>query len=264
MNNRTVLYHLWQKYKELEDLKSKAPFASELFDWVRDCEIILRRSFGEGSRQLDQFKQIPYPMSARLVADDGSQHFRDSYSRLINHAKSVFRGIIFEVETFGLEGSMSPVPINSTALEFITDLCKRFHLVARQISLRHNRRSTIEINDEYDVQDLFHALLRLRFNDVRDEEWTPSYGGGCSRIDFLLREEEIVVEIKKTRPTLSSKDLGEQLIIDIYRYSVHPNCKTLVCFVFDPDGLLKNPSGLENDLSKQHNQLEVIVMIGPK
>ena len=55
-------------------------------------------------------------------------------------------------------------------------LCNRFDLVARQIQIRYGKgkRTTIEINDEYDVQDLFHALLTLYFDDIRDEEWTPS------------------------------------------------------------------------------------------
>ena len=33
-------------------------------------------------------------------------------------------------------------------------------------------RGTIAFNDEYDVQDAMHALLRLHFTNVRPEEWT--------------------------------------------------------------------------------------------
>jgi DNA-binding sugar fermentation-stimulating protein len=58
-------------------------------------------------------------------------------------------------------------------------------------------RNTIEIEDEYDVQDLFHALLKLYFDDIRPEEYTPSYGGSASRVDFLLKDEQIIIEIKK-------------------------------------------------------------------
>ena len=42
------------------------------------------------------------------------------------------------------------------------------------------------MEDEYDVQDLFHALLTIYFEDIRKEEWSPSYAGGASRMDFLL------------------------------------------------------------------------------
>ena len=78
---------------------------------------------------------------------------------------------------------------------------------------------------------LLHALLLLYFDDVRAEEWTPSYAGKSSRMDFLLKNERVVIEVKKTRQGLADKELGDQLIIDVDRYKVHPDCKRLICFV---------------------------------
>lgn len=34
---------------------------------------------------------------------------------------------------------------------------------------------------------------------MRPEKWTPSYAGACSRMDFLLKREQIGLEAKKTR-----------------------------------------------------------------
>lgn len=131
-------------------------------------------------------------------------------------------------------------------------LFERFFKVARQLRNRHDNRDTISISDEYDVQDLLHALLLIFFDDVRPEEWTPSYAGGALRMDFLLKEIDTVIEVKKTRPNMSNKDLGEQLIIDIEKYQTHPNCKQLCCFVYDPEGILGNPMGIKNDLESTH------------
>lgn len=131
-------------------------------------------------------------------------------------------------------------------------LFERFFKVARQLRNRHDNRDTINISDEYDVQDLLHALLLIFFDDVRPEEWTPTYAGGALRMDFLLKEIDTVIEVKKTRPSMSSKDLGEQLIIDIEKYQTHPNCKQLCCFVYDPEGILGNPIGIKNDLESAH------------
>lgn len=128
---------------------------------------------------------------------------------------------------------------------------------------RHSRRSTLEVTDEYDVQDLLNAILRLHFDDVRPEEWTPSYAGGNNRMDFLLKDDEISIEVKMTRDGLKDKELGEQLIIDIAKYKEHPNCKSLYCFVFDPDGHIRNPRGLERDLTGEHDSLAVKVYIRP-
>ena len=58
--------------------------------------------------------------------------------------------------------------------------------------------------------------------------------------------------------------LGEQLIVDIERYKSHPDCRTLICFVYDPAGIIKNPRGIENDLNGRHAELEVKVIIVPK
>lgn len=143
-------------------------------------------------------------------------------------------------------------------------ICDRFHLVARQLRSRHDNRETLDVEDEYDVQNLLHALLTLEFDDIRPEEWTPSYAGSGSRVDFLLKQEQIVIEAKKTRKGLGAKQIGEQLIVDIQRYQSHPDCRTLICFVYDPEGRIANPRGIENDLNGEHNGLEVEVIIAPK
>ena len=113
-------------------------------------------------------------------------------------------------------------------------LFRRFHKVARQLRTRHANRETLDIKDEYDVQDLLHALLYLCFDDVRAEEWTPSYAGGAVRADFLLKESKTFIEVKKTRSSLTTKELGEELIIDCEKYKTHPDCEKLYCFIYDP------------------------------
>lgn len=97
----------------------------------------------------------------------------------------------------------------------LNKIFEKFHICASQLKRRHAGRPTLEIKDEYDVQDLFNAILRLHFDDVRPEEWTPSYAGGNNRMDFLLKNEEISIEVKMTRNGLKNKELGDQLIIDI-------------------------------------------------
>ena len=125
----------------------------------------------------------------------------------------------------------------------------------------YNNRATLAINDEYDVQDLFHSLLTLYFDDIRREESNPSYAGVNSRSDFLLNPEQTVIEIKKTRAGLKNKQVGEELTLDIQKYQTHPDCKTLVCFVYDPEGRIHNPRGLESDLEQATEKIKVKVFI---
>jgi len=150
------------------------------------------------------------------------------------------------------------------AAAFVRTICDRFTIVANALTERYDNRATISITDEYDVQDLLGALLKLHFTDVRPEEWTPSYAGNASRMDFLLKPEQLVVEAKMTRKGLGQKELVTQLAEDILQYQSHQDCKTLICFVYDPTGKCSNPTALENDLTKKHGEILVIVIVQPK
>jgi hypothetical protein len=107
------------------------------------------------------------------------------------------------------------------------------------------------------------SSCRLFFEDIRNEEWTPGYAGGASRIDFLLKAEQVVIELKMTRSGLKAKEVSDQLIIDTDRYRAHPDCKMLVAFVYDPQEYLNNPRGIEHDLTKTTNNVPVKVIINP-
>ena len=148
-------------------------------------------------------------------------------------------------------------------LSVLTTILKNFDKSARQIKRRYNNRTTIEITDEYDVQDLIHSILRGFFDDVRAEEYTPSYAGSSSRVDFLLKKERVVIETKFASKKLKKKEVGDQLIIDIAKYQTHPDCEQLFCLIYDPYGEIHNPTGLEDDLSGKHNKLEVKVFVVP-
>jgi hypothetical protein len=150
------------------------------------------------------------------------------------------------------------------ATALVRTICDRFTIVANALAIRHDNRETLVIKDEYDVQDLLGALLNLHFTDVRPEEWTPSYAGNASRMDFLLKPEQIVVEAKMTRKGLGQKELVTQLAEDILRYQAHQDFRTLICFVYDPAGKCTNPTALENDLTKNHGSLQIIVIVRPK
>ena len=64
--------------------------------------------------------------------------------------------------------------------------CRRFPLFVDRLQNRQRSRNPVCVDDEYDVQDLLHAILKLHFDDVRPEEVTPSYAGSASRVDFYL------------------------------------------------------------------------------
>jgi hypothetical protein len=81
----------------------------------------------------------------------------------------------------------APQPVSPPAPVRLEPVLRRFNQVAGQPARRHDDRATLVISDEYDVQDLLHAILTGLFDDVRAEEGTPSYGGGAGRMDFCSK-----------------------------------------------------------------------------
>ena len=83
-------------------------------------------------------------------------------------------------------------------------------------------------------------------------------------MDFLLKKEPLVVEAKMIRKGLSKKKVAEQLIIDKAHYKAHPDCKTLCCLVYDPEGSISNPRGFERDLNEKVGGFETKVFVVPR
>ncbi|HEU0004314.1 MAG TPA: hypothetical protein VFQ36_25655 [Ktedonobacteraceae bacterium] len=148
------------------------------------------------------------------------------------------------------------------AIEIIKNIAANFHLFVHYVNTRHDGRPPfLLIKDEFDVQDIFHGLLRLFFKDIRPEEGTPSHAGKNSRIDFFLTQEQIVVEIKKTRDNLKNKEVGQELTQDIIYYRKHRGYNTFIGFVYDPDKHIKNPDGLVSDLQQTLKDMKIIIII---
>ncbi len=244
-----------------ETLKKGERFSVEFETWKRETEIILERTLGKISRYLIDFKKIGYSDIIQLYPFS-QEHEQEVYNRGIDRAKAILKSSMNHINEFGV--MTETLPKKPDALQIIKNICSRFDYVARQLRVRHQNRVTLDIKDEYDVQDLFHALLHLHFDDIRPEEWTPSYAGGSSRMDFLLKVEQIVIELKKTRKGMSTQDVRDQLILDKEQYKNHPDCKCLICFVYDPDGYVKNPRGFESDLTEENEKLKTVVIVAPK
>lgn len=146
----------------------------------------------------------------------------------------------------------------------VVSLCRRFPFFVERLQRRQRNRSPVEVRDEYDVQDLLHAVLKLHFDDVRPEEWTPSYAGNASRVDFLLPSERMIIEAKMTRANLGQREVVDQLTIDGARYGKMPYVDHLICLVYDPDRRCSNPTALETDLARTEGRLRITSIVCPR
>ena len=114
----------------------------------------------------------------------------------------------------------------------------------------HRRKNlqVLSFDSEYDIQDLLHSQLRPWIADIRPEEFTPSYAGTNTRMDFLLPMHKLVIETKRVRDKSHAKKVGDELIIDIEHYRRHPEAEHLWCVIYDPQLFILNPKGLSSDL----------------
>lgn len=146
------------------------------------------------------------------------------------------------------------------AIERIENICNRFHHAAKQLRDTHGNSDSFKIENEYSVQSLLHSFLKLEFDDVREEEYTPSYAGTQPRIDYLIEAHDILIEVKHARTDHGQDDIREELAVDKEHYR-KGEYDQLVCFIYDPDEVINNPEGFIKDI--ELNEPSVTVLISP-
>jgi hypothetical protein len=158
----------------------------------------------------------------------------------------------------------TPFTTQQEALALLRKVCLRFHAVARQLRLRKDYRATLEVEDDYDLQDLLCALLKVEFEEVGTDEWTPPYTGGAPRTTLFLNRDQIAVVAKKTRSGLTTKELADQIAADAAFYTTRDKCTTLFCFIYDPEGRIGSPKRLETDMTSAGDRYAIEVLVAPK
>lgn len=136
----------------------------------------------------------------------------------------------------------------STIEELFEVLLRGLPRSMHPLSHRRKGAQVLTFETEWDVQDLLHALLRPWVSDIRPEEFTPSYAGSSTRMDFLLPKYSLVIELKYVRDRAHGRKIGDELIIDIEHYRRHPKCDKLWCVIYDPKNMITNSEGLKTDI----------------
>ncbi|QDY44487.1 malate dehydrogenase [Candidatus Pantoea soli] len=233
-------------YSEIKKCNETFVDSAKNTTWVAKVKKLIEDSYGKESDYYIDFEKA------------GKAGYYSNYGRLKNKYKPLFDAAKDDLAHSHLNNSSLP---EISALSLVLNILNKFPSFARKLKRRYNDRTPLEINDEYDVQDMLYAILTLHFDDIRAEEYTPSFGGGSSRQDFLLKKERIVIEVKKTRKTLNAAKVGGEALIDMARYRIHQECDVLVFFIYDPDHYVDNPQGVINDLESQDKQGRVKVVI---
>lgn len=180
-----------------------------------------------------------------VLAEDGLRYYR--------HGRVLPVGRVAETDEFSQVAAKMVPAMPGTVDEVVQIVIQGLRRAMHPLTYRRKGADTMHFANEYDVQDLLHALLRPWVVDVRAEEYTPSYAGKSTRMDFFLPAHDLVIETKCVRDRAHAKAVGDELVIDIAHYAAHPGCKKLWCVIYDPEHCITNPEGLK-DLEGNHNK----------
>ncbi len=148
----------------------------------------------------------------------------------------------------------------AASLVQLEQLLRRLPRVVRELRWRQGDRPAFPVNDERDLEDLLRSLLPLYFDDVRLESRTPRYSTG-TRTDLLLASEGIALTAKLARAEVREPQLAEQWTEDLAHYQQRGECRTLVGYVYDPEGRLHNSQALETAWSRREEEPKVHCII---
>ncbi|MFD2100644.1 hypothetical protein [Flagellimonas iocasae] len=155
---------------------------------------------------------------------------------------------------------------NLTALEMVNQVIKNFPEAIKKIKHRRKGKNNFEFKDEYDVQDILYVMLKPLFPMLKEEDPIPKVGASSTRIDLILREKGVLIEVKmiKENDTDEAKFI-KQLKEDIQSYHICQWMKTLICFVYDPFDKTKDRNNFydlngQQTINGKNFDVEVIVL----
>lgn len=187
----------------------------------------------------------------------------NSISRLINGTLDVQSLLLLEF----LEKHLLEVRfISKNSEQILREIFYNFsNAVQKIIKDRRKGHPQYQIEDEYDVQDILYVIIKSIFPNMRDEDSIAKVGAKSTKIDFILREEEILIEVKMIKKGDSNeKHFIEQLKVDFESYHKCVWLNKLFCFVYDPykkTGDISNFNDLNGQRVKGSHSYNVEIIV---
>ena len=129
-------------------------------------------------------------------------------------------------------------------LELILKLCRRLPQAQKCLSNRRFNKPAFIVADEYDAQDLLHALLKAYFKYSVQEQPLGKLAGAASRADLAIEELETLVELKYARGPIDQQRIVKELAEDVLLYTACHWLKHFVYVVVNSQDL-RDPEALE-------------------
>lgn len=186
----------------------------------------------------------------------GSKMYMEMISNAVSKLNACRKALMMQCE------SPSLCSKEESSLDKVITICNRFKRMALTLGERCRNREPLIMKDEYDVQYLMKCLLSLHFDKISTEEPVPSCASKKLRIDFLIKDEKIAIEVKTTLTGASPSQLQTQLYEDIACYPKHHGVKSIVCFVYDPGCIIQQKEDFVDEInSKSDNNVKICTVV---
>jgi hypothetical protein len=155
------------------------------------------------------------------------------------------------------------IETKSADIELAEVVSSRFKRAARSLLSRRAGKNAFEINDEYDAQDLLHAMLRCYFKyPVRENPLSKIAASVSTRADLCIDELGLIVEVKFAKGPRDQHRIEKEISEDLVFYTTWEPLKYLF-FVVVNSADLENAELLDQfskpqAINEKHFQVKVI------
>lgn len=148
--------------------------------------------------------------------------------------------------TFELLFNNYTSPIESEDLKIIERVCNRLPRTANILKNRKRKdKDPYIIEDEYDVQDLLHGVLRSYIKySVQENTLNKVANAKSGRADITIKELNTLIEIKYVHTPNDQKRIFEEFSQDLVLYTSWDPLETLIYYIYN-SGDLREPEALE-------------------
>ena len=144
----------------------------------------------------------------------------------------------------------SPAAQDPPTLARALAILEEFGTCASYLRTRRARGGTLKLESEADVQDVIFTMLKPSVPDLIPESPIQKVASRYVIQDFVTKQLQLVIEAKFVRDQKHATGITKELNDDIEMYQHDPNCQTLVFFVYDPQGLIRDRGDVKRHIEK--------------
>lgn len=197
---------------------------------------------GKIVRSPADISEIKIVWTERPMQHYANEHNAAMEARRIADFATNRRAVVFkkgEDVTFSLLFSEGVPSRSEPDSAFVERICTRIRQVAQILGTRSRIGKTpYPVEDEYDVQDLLHAVLRGYLKYSVQEDPLPKVAGTKSgRADISIEELGLIIEIKFVRHPDDHKSIFKDYSQDLVLYSKWPHLKQLIFLIYNASEL---------------------------